>query len=154
MSVLVLNNEAHTTVYLCFITGQQQLLVVISDIHCKNSLKVHIMTSCAISQSTHVIGSVQIHTDVSYTYAVSKMELEYTEQYCGLLWMVGLMWGWIKCALEIDSQFRLLNITHPVLKLSGAGCYSLRHKDSRMQDPCSYLTHSPDSCKFMETGIW
>jgi len=43
-----------------------------------------------------------------------------------------------------------LNITHPVLKLSGAGCYSLRHKDSRVQDPCSYSTHIPASSKFME----
>jgi hypothetical protein len=139
-------------VYLCFITGQQQLLVVISDIHCKNSLKVCIMSSCAISQSTYVLGSVQIYTDISYIYAVSKMELKYTEQNCGLLWMVGLTWGWIKDSLEIASQFMSLNITHPVLKLSRAGCCSLRHKYSRMQDPCSCLTHSPASSKFMETA--
>lgn len=86
----MMKTEAHINVYLCFITGQQQLLVVISDIRCKNSLKVRIMSSCAISQSTHVLGSVQIYTDVSYTYVVPKMELEYTEQYCGLLSMVGL----------------------------------------------------------------
>jgi len=101
-------------------------------------------------QSTHVLGSVQIYTDVSY--AVPKMEMEYTEQYCGLLWMVGLLWGWIKGGLEIASQFKPFNITHPVLKLSGAGCCSLRHKDSRVQDPCSYLTHSPASSKFMEAA--
>jgi len=43
------------------------------------------MSSCAINQSTHMLGSVQIYTDVSYTYAVPKMELEYTEQYHSLL---------------------------------------------------------------------
>ena len=81
----MMNTEARIGVYLCFITGQQQLLVVISDIHCKHSLKVCIMSSCAISQSTYVLGSVQIYMDVSYTYAVPKMELKYTEQNCGLL---------------------------------------------------------------------
>jgi len=46
----MMNTEARIDEYLCFITGQQQLLMVISDIHCKNSVKVCIMSSCAISQ--------------------------------------------------------------------------------------------------------
>ena len=44
------------------------------------------------------------------------------------------------------------NITHPLLKLPGIGRFSLRCKDSGLQDPCSYLTHSSASCKFMEAA--
>jgi hypothetical protein len=51
-------------------------------------------------QPTRVVGLVQIHTDES-SYIFSPQDgTEYTDQYCSLLWMVGLIWGWIKVGLH------------------------------------------------------
>jgi hypothetical protein len=86
--------------YICFVTGHKQLLVVICNIHYKNSLKVHIMSSCA------VLGLVQIHTDES-SYIFSH-GTEYTRP---VLWSTVNGWSHVRLDQSWFKNHQLIYTT-------------------------------------------